>query len=414
MQLGDRIGSYRLVRLLGRGGMGTVYEGVDEALDRRVAVKVLNHELCSLAEWRLRFLNEARTANSIGHPGIVAVHEAGELPDGGAYIVMELLHGETLKARLAREQVLPVASVIRLAKQTASALAAAHAAEIIHRDLKPENLFLVEDPEVPGGCRAKLLDFGIAKRRAEEGKGARQGTRPGIGMGTPGYLAPEQIYAADEVDDRADVYSLGVVLYEALSGARPFVRERTEDELRAQLLGAPLPLRDFAPDAPPHLIDLIESMLVHKPTDRPSMAAIGAELQTWLSEPVLQLIPPQELLPHRRSSRRRKRLRGRLLAACFLLGAIIVGLYGAGGRLGRSRSSAPPEMPRVAALTEAEAPPYRPPAATVPATDPAPAGVPGSVQPKSLPRAVPRPSPSVVRKQRSSEGALTHEDIRKL
>jgi len=158
------IGSYRVVRSIGEGGMGTVYEAVHEAIERRVAIKVLHREYASNPEFIARFFNEARAVNRVEHTGLVQVSDYGQQPDGTAYIVMEYLKGESLAQRIERcGRKLPAAEVIHLNLQIADALAAAHAKDIVHRDLKPENVMLVPDPHMPGGERTKLLDFGIAK-----------------------------------------------------------------------------------------------------------------------------------------------------------------------------------------------------------------------------------------------------------
>src|SRR5690242_5535956 len=162
MALGTQVGAYRLIQRIGEGGMGTVWLAEHTMLGRRAAVKVLHASFSSQAEIVARFFNEARAATAINDLGIVQIFDFGHHTDGSAYIVMELLDGEPLDHRIARGP-LPVADALRIMRQVASALGAAHASGIVHRDLKPENIFLVRDPEVPGGERAKLLDFGIAK-----------------------------------------------------------------------------------------------------------------------------------------------------------------------------------------------------------------------------------------------------------
>mgnify|MGYP002140519901 CR=1 FL=1 len=173
--------------MLGKGGMGTVFEAVHEAIERRVAIKILHPEYARTSEFAARFFNEARAVNKIDHPGLVQVNDYGQTPDGTAYIVMEYLRGETLGARLKRTNgVIPLTESLRMLRQVASALAAAHGKGIVHRDLKPDNIMLVPDPETPGGERSKLLDFGIAKVVEE----ARSGNTGAIG--SPFWMAPEQ------------------------------------------------------------------------------------------------------------------------------------------------------------------------------------------------------------------------------
>jgi len=277
MHIGDYIGCYRLVRLIAEGGMGAVYEASNDQLNRRVAVKLMHSCWASDPEQRRRFFNEARCVNLISHPSVVTIHEYGQLAGGNAYTVMEYLEGETLAEHRRRSgnAPLPVTQVLHLARQVASALVVVHRKGVVHRDLKPDNLMLLADPEVAGGQRVKLLDFGIAKLELPQGAITLPGsTRPGFGLGTPGYLAPEQIYGAHSVDGRADVYSLGVILYELLSGQRPFVSDDTEKEMRAHLTAVLPSLARRAPGAPPALVRLVTSMLAKQPQERPTMAEV--------------------------------------------------------------------------------------------------------------------------------------------
>mgnify|MGYP001011337866 CR=1 FL=1 len=173
-----RLGPYRLIRKLSQGGMGAVYEGFHEAVERHVAIKVLRPEFMSNSDFVTRFFNEAKAANRIGHPSIVQIFDCGRLTDGTSYIVMELLDGETVGMRIRRSGGrLPLLGALQVVRQVANALAAAHAKNIVHRDLKPDNIMLVRDPAVPGGERVKLLDFGIAKH-ALVGKAKRSSLFP--------------------------------------------------------------------------------------------------------------------------------------------------------------------------------------------------------------------------------------------
>jgi serine/threonine protein kinase len=178
--VGHSIGRYRIVRQLGEGGMGVVYEGVREDIGARAAIKVLRPEFAKQEETAVRFFNEARAVNMIQHPAIVRIFDYGRLDDGTAYLAMEFLDGETLRERLMREQRISEAESIRLGRQIAAGLAAAHNKQIVHRDLKPDNLFIVDDAEAPGGERTKILDFGIAKLASSGGAQ----TRRNVLMGT--------------------------------------------------------------------------------------------------------------------------------------------------------------------------------------------------------------------------------------
>ncbi|WP_275939210.1 serine/threonine-protein kinase [Polyangium spumosum] len=226
--IGDK---YRVKALLGEGGMGAVYEAEHLAIGRIVAVKVLHPKHAQQADSVARLRHEARIAGSIGHPNICEIHDLGRLEDGTPYLVMERLVGETLDQRIKRDGALPERDVADVMHQVLSALTAAHGKGIIHRDLKPENVFLVRKPGTPPV--AKLLDFGISKAIDEDT--ATDLTMPGIVMGTPYYMAPEQARGDRGLDHRVDLWAAGVILYEALSGRRPFVA-RNYNALLVQIL----------------------------------------------------------------------------------------------------------------------------------------------------------------------------------
>jgi serine/threonine protein kinase len=194
--IGKRIGSYQVVRLVGIGGMGVVYEGHHTQLKRRTAIKILNEQFARNSQIAERFWNEARIVSVIQHPGLVSVLELGELPGGAPYIIMEYLDGESVGHRIQRTGGRLVADTLRLGRQIASTLAVVHARGVVHRDLKPDNIMIVADPEASGGERAKLLDFGIAKISVESGLSGQiehRKTRTGAILGTPLYMAPENI-----------------------------------------------------------------------------------------------------------------------------------------------------------------------------------------------------------------------------
>ncbi len=268
--LGQTLGSYTLERELGRGGMGAVYTAVHTLLGRRAAVKVLLAELSRNQDLVQRFFNEARAATAIKHPSIVEIYDFGWAPDGSAFIVMELMEGESLATRLARHGRLPVAGAITIARQIANALAAAHRAGIVHRDLKPDNVFLVSDIEVVGGERVKLLDFGIAKLAPAGGAPSRTST--GAIMGTPLYMSPEQCEGARHVDHRTDLYALGCILFEMLAGRPPFQSEGVGGLIGAHLHLAPPALRALVPDAPAEIEAIIARLLAKAPGDRHASA----------------------------------------------------------------------------------------------------------------------------------------------
>ena len=279
--IGELIGQYRVIAKIGEGGMGAVFEAVDEQINKHVAIKILHKEHAKNPQIALRFVNEAKAITHVDHPGLVQIITHGQLPDGTAYIAMELLKGETLNARMKSQGGrMPLLMAMSLARQLASALAAAHAKGIIHRDLKPDNVMLVPDPVAPSGERTKLLDFGIAKLKADiQGSGDQVMTRAGVMMGTPLYMSPEQCRNASDVDDKADVYSLGVMLYRMLAGKPPFSAPGTGELMAMHIYMQPPPLAEADRSLPEPLTQLVHKMLAKKREDRPSMSQVVADLE---------------------------------------------------------------------------------------------------------------------------------------
>ncbi len=260
--------------------MGAVYEALQEPIERRVAVKILHGRYAQEPEIATRFFNEARAVNIVDHPGIVQISDYGQLPTGVAYLVMEFLKGETLGQRIKRAAGrMPVPEVVRLSRQIAAALAAAHEKGVIHRDLKPDNVMLVPDPdpEAPGRIRVKLLDFGIAKVAAEISNSVE--TAADVVMGTPKYMSPEQCRGAGNVDDKCDVYALGIIMFEMLTGKPPFVGA-TGEILAKQIYNNPPQLREVAPGVPEHLAEHVHRLLTKDKADRPAMRQVNTELET--------------------------------------------------------------------------------------------------------------------------------------
>ncbi len=217
--LGEVIGNYEIVSELKRGGMGVLYAARHVAIGQQVVIKKLQPEHAANQEVVQRFFQEARAAAALDDPGVVRIFDQGVLPDGSAYIVMEFLQGESLADRLKRIQRLPVDRALILLRQAARAVSKAHSRGIIHRDLKPDNLFVVPDLDLPGGERIKVLDFGIAKLVSEKPWVQTMAQMP---MGTPGYMSPEQWTSAGQVDARTDIYALGIILFEMVTGQLPF------------------------------------------------------------------------------------------------------------------------------------------------------------------------------------------------
>jgi serine/threonine-protein kinase len=289
---GQMVGNYRIVKQLGEGGMGAVFEGVHHELGRRAAIKVLHPHLSQNAQVAARFLNEARAASIIEHPGIVEIFEFGRLDDGTTYIVMEFLRGESLTTRM--ERGMNRADALRVTRQIASVLAAAHEKGIIHRDLKPDNVMIAPDPEAPGGERAKVLDFGIAKVAEEyQGPDAQAvKTQDGMLLGTPTYMSPEQCRGAKDVNDRADVYSLGVMLYQMLSGALPFGGNSIAEIMHGHMYEQPKAIETIDSSLPAELVQLQRAMMAKQAAERPSMSEVVAALQLEGAMPTRQVMPP--------------------------------------------------------------------------------------------------------------------------
>jgi serine/threonine-protein kinase len=267
--IGEKIGNYRLVGLIGRGGMGEVYLAEHERIARRAAIKFLLPELSTNAAALERFFAEARAASVIQHPGIVEVLDCG-VERGLAFIAMALLDGESLGARLARGSIVTDGwgTLLAIGRQVASAVGAAHDAHIVHRDLKPDNVFLVGAHDDPAPS-VRILDFGIAKLGGPDRLGPGV-TRTGTVMGTPTYISPEQARGVGAVDHRADIYSLGCILFEMACGRPPFVREGFGELLIAHITERPPAPSSLAPGIPPGLEALVGAMLEKDPGARPA------------------------------------------------------------------------------------------------------------------------------------------------
>ncbi|HKH48059.1 MAG TPA: serine/threonine-protein kinase, partial [Thermoanaerobaculia bacterium] len=257
---GQQMGPYRLLREIGGGGMGTVYEAEDARLGRRVAIKLLPPEYSRDRKAKERFLREARAAAAVDHPNLCTVHDVGE-SDGRLYIVLSFYEGETLRERIRRGP-LPIAEAREIAIQVARGLARAHEAGIVHRDIKPANVILTRRGE------AKILDFGIARLGGDDASL----TRTGASWGTPAYMSPEQA-RGERVDSRTDVWSLGVMLYEMLAGRRPFGGESMEAVIAAILTQKPEPLERVRPEVPKELARVVDRALAKDPAERYANAA---------------------------------------------------------------------------------------------------------------------------------------------
>lgn len=261
------LGPYRVLKVLGAGGMGVVFVAEDPALKRKVALKAMLPALAASVSARKRFLREAQTAAAIEHDHIVPIYQVGE-DRGVPYLAMQLLKGESLEERLRRGEAMPLADVIRIGRETALGLAAAHGAGLIHRDIKPANLWLEA-----GGNRVKILDFGLARAVSEDA----QVTHAGAAVGTPAYMAPEQATGRD-VDGRCDLFALGCVLYRLCTGEAPFRGKDAISTILAAATEQPRPPAKVNPDIPPALSDLVMWLLAKDAANRPESAAQTAAL----------------------------------------------------------------------------------------------------------------------------------------
>ncbi len=339
LSAGARLGPCEVVALLGAGGMGEVYRARDTRLGRDVAVKLVHPRFAADPEQLRRFEQEARAASQLDHPNILVVHDLGS-HEGGPYIVSELLEGESLRERLGAP--MPPRKAIEYVVQVAHGLAAAHEKGIVHRDLKPENLFVTKDG------RVKILDFGIAKLAQPvvssvpltEALTASPPTEPGVVMGTVSYMSPEQV-EGKAIDQRSDLFSLGVVLYELLSGRRPFQKETAAETMTAILREEPPELAETNTAVSPGLERVVRHCLEKEPSSRFQSAAdvaFALESLSSVSAPSLPVVA----LPRQRGVRRTAAIVTG--AAMLLLIALALGFL-LGGRKAR------PEPPSFQQIT---------------------------------------------------------------
>ncbi len=284
---GTAAGDYVIERRLGHGGMGTVYQAIHPVIDKRVAIKVLHHELCANSEAVARFVQEARAVNRIGHPNIVDVFGFGTTEDGRAFLAMDLLTGESLGRRLERAPSLTSREAAHILLEVSYALEAAHAVGIVHRDLKPDNVFLVASRKL--AYEVRLLDFGIAKLTNDGAMldGSVTSTQPGMIVGTPQYMAPEQ--ARGQVESGStDIYALGVMAFEMFAGRPPFVGADPVELVAKHITLPPPAPSDFNADLPELVDTLLSEMLRKDPAARPPIQTV----QTVLEQ--IGLAPPSD------------------------------------------------------------------------------------------------------------------------
>jgi serine/threonine-protein kinase len=400
-------GKFRVVRCLGSGGMGAVYEIEHELTKHRRALKMLHAAMAMVPGVKERFLREASAAGRVGNPHIAETFDAGVLESGEPYLVMELLRGETLTDRIARGK-LSVDEIVDLIGQSCDGVHAAHEAGIIHRDLKPDNLFIVD---VDGKPFIKILDFGISKFDPSKTEGMAL-TQEGAALGTPYYMSPEQIRGEANVDVRADVYALGVILYECAAGKRPF-----EAEILTQLAvlihtGTPTPLGQLRPELPASFADVVRRAMA---TDRTQRVSSADELRVELERfgaisfrtsfgppPGVSIPPPQRSVAAHSmaTSAAGVSVRQAQLAAAnksqraaIFLGLGLVVSIGVGVFVWRAQGSAGAEGPGVAGAAPAVTTPRAPEGPSAVVHAPAGSALPPASAAASPPASAPAPVP---------------------
>jgi eukaryotic-like serine/threonine-protein kinase len=365
-------GKYRVEGLLGRGGMGVVFKAVHVITGKRFAIKWLLSDPSGGKLAVDRFIREAQVAGRVEHPNIVEVYDVGEAR-GSLYMVMELLEGESLEARLLTRGAMPVGEAIRIMLLCARGIARAHAAGIVHRDLKPANIFLRRTGEA-GGETPKVLDFGISKI-ADTIEPNSAITKTGTLLGTPFYMAPEQVHAR-EVDDRTDVYAFGVILYQLVAGRLPFQATTYSSLLVKILTDVPKPLESLVSDLPSGFGPLVRRAMAREPS---------ARFQT-MRELIVALERLEAALharPGRRRARARRGRRAGVIALLFaLVGGVVASIWLARGGMPAPRPQGGDE-PVAATARAPDAPPSTPP--------PAHALMPADPEPEQLPRGIDAP-----------------------
>jgi serine/threonine protein kinase len=386
-RVGTMIASkYALARVIGTGGMGAVYEAENTWTGRRVALKLMHPSALKVATAAERFLREARAASKVQHTNIVEVFDAGQNPsDGALFIVQELLRGTDLRARLDAKKTLSWTEAMAVIGPVLEALAVAHRQGVIHRDVKPENIYLAE---TASGCVPKLIDFGIA--RVLDGDGAMSLTRSGALMGTPYYMSPEQARGLRDVDARADVWAVAIVLYESLTGRRPFEGSNYNALLVSILQDRIAPIAERAPELAPHVAAAIDRALSRDPAKRFSDAGEFLDaLRATDASALAQTAPGTTVIrraPHRK----------RTLGAVFVAGASVATLLLSAMRPDARRTTpethtrTPMATAAVMELRDAPPPPPPPPP-VVPIASPTDAGV--APLPRTVRRVVRRSDP---------------------
>jgi len=383
-------GKYRILGKLGQGGMATVYKALHVGFDEVCALKVINLELASDLSFVKRFGQEAALTRKLQHPNAVRVEDIDQADDGRPFMVMEFIEGESLKDVIQHQAPLPVPRACRIAKQVAAALDAAHRLGMIHRDIKPGNILLSRPATGAGEELAKVLDFGIAKmREAHLAAGAATLTRTGTSIGTPAYMSPEQAMGktGEGLDGRADLYSLGVVMYEMLTGDLPIKGESEVQMLIGQINAAPQPIRTLRPELPEGIDAIVMRCLEKDPARRPASGAALIALIDAFERGVAVGAGPDEMptvatprpAPVETPSVVPARAPSRWVGASVLLAFVVIAMAVAGGILhfgahgkhgaGPSTAAVPPAA---SSRPLSEAAPFQRPAPAMPAPQGAP------------------------------------------
>jgi serine/threonine-protein kinase len=395
---GTEIGAYRILDLLGTGGMGQVFLAEHKKLGRRVALKLLLPEFAGNREVISRFFHEARAVNQINHQHIVEIVDFVEDPGGFNYFIMELLDGRDLSQSREHDGPFSLERTVSIIRQILSALAATHAKGIVHRDLKPENIFLIS--REGNQDFVKLLDFGIAKLSNQELGDARPRTRTGMILGTPEYMSPEQA-GGQVVDHRSDIYAVGVILYWMISDRLPFIGRSVGELLAKQLTSAPTPLPDVAPSGeriPGALSSLTLRCLSRDPQRRPLSPQLLDELNQIDVTPYLLQRP-----------KRRRVWPAYAIGAAVLIALAGLGLFLFGTQRPPVESVAPPSPPPAAAAAPAAAPSAPAAAPTAPAEPAHPAAAAPSPAAPAVPRApAPTTAPAETPAQPAAAAAEAH------
>ncbi len=349
ISVGDTVGNYRVAAKLGEGGMGQVFLAEHPVIGSKVAIKAVHSHFARNPEVVSRFVTEARAVNQIGHDHIVSITDFATTPAGDFYFVMEYLQGEMLADQIGRKTFLP-ARALNIAAQIADALQASHDQGVIHRDLKPGNILLIEREGTPDFV--KVFDFGLAKLTGKDGTIPTHSTGAGIVMGTPFYMSPEQCAGTAEVDHRCDIYALGVILFEMLTGRVPFMGDGYGEVMLKHVNQAPPSARSLVPSLPPAVDEILARALAKQPAARfqrmadlrDALLELEATLTTPpvvvsrttpISRPSVMLAGTGELIDSGALPRPRRKHRGLLLAGAAALAMAAV------ANLGFRRASVP-------------------------------------------------------------------------